>query len=130
MSLTLYHGRLDATVSEVVDAGDLLPHFELAALAVLEGEERPGEEPAVRRRFRFEGIRTREHRGALLLDPGELERASSAGLLGGGDEVFLSTVWTTSSSRTTVAWTRSTPTCAIPRRSGSPTGWPRRTACS
>lgn len=93
MSLTLYHGRLDATVSEVVDAGDLLPHFELAALAVLEGEERPGEEPAVRRRFRFEGIRTREHRGALLLDPGELERASSAGLLGGGDEVFLSTVW-------------------------------------
>lgn len=89
----LYFGRIQASVSDVVDAGDLLPDYELAALAVLEGQERPGEEPAVRRRLRSEGIRPREHRGALLVDPGELERFSSAGMLGGGDEVFFSTEW-------------------------------------
>jgi hypothetical protein len=89
----IYHGRLRATVSEVVDAGDVLPDYELAAIAVLEGQERPGEEPAVRRRLRAEGIRPREHRGALLVEPGELERFAGAGLLGGGDEVFFSTEW-------------------------------------
>jgi hypothetical protein len=89
----VYFGRLHASVSEVVDAGDLLPHYELAAIAVLEGQERPGEEPAVRRRLRAEGIRPREHRGTLLVDPGEMERFSGAGLLGGGDEVFFAAEW-------------------------------------
>ena len=93
MSDRIYHGRLHATVSDVVDAVDLLPHYELAAIAVLEGQERPGEEPAVRRRLRSEGIRPREHRGALLVEPGELERASAAGLLSGGDEVFFALEW-------------------------------------
>ena len=93
MSDRIYFGRLRASVSDVVDAVDLLPHYELAAIAVLEGQERPGEEPAVRRRLRSGGIRPREHRGALLVKPGELERCSSAGLLGGGDEVFFSTEW-------------------------------------
>jgi len=89
----IFHGRLKASVSDLVDAGDLLPDYELAAVAVLEGQERPGEEPAVRRRLRAEGIRPREHRGALLVEPGELERFPNAGLLGGGDEVFFSTEW-------------------------------------
>ena len=93
MSEAIYRGRLKASVSEVVDAGDLLPHYELAAIAVLEGQERPGEEPAVRRRLRSEGIRPREHRGALLVDPGEMEKASLAGLLTGGDEVFFAMEW-------------------------------------
>jgi hypothetical protein len=89
----IYHGRLKATVSEVVDAGDVLPDYELAAIAVLEGQERPGEEPAVRRRLRAEGIRPREHRGALLIEPGEMERFAGAGLLGGADEVYFATEW-------------------------------------
>jgi len=89
----IWFGRLLASVSEVVDAGDLLPEFELAAIAVLEGQERPGEEPAVRRRLRAEGIRPTEHRGALLLDPGEMERFASVGLLAGGDEVFFAAEW-------------------------------------
>lgn len=93
MSEPIYFGRLHASVSEVVDAIDLLPHYELAAIAVLEGQERPGEEPAVRRRLRSGGIRPREHRGALLVEPGEMDRFSGAGLLSGGDEVFFSTVW-------------------------------------
>jgi hypothetical protein len=89
----LYFGKLHATIAEVVDAGDVLPEYELAAIAVLEGQERPGEEPAVRRRLRAEGIPPTEHRGALLLDPGELERFSSVGLLAGGDEVFFASEW-------------------------------------
>jgi hypothetical protein len=89
----LYYGRLQATVSDIVDAGDLLPHYELAAIAVLEGQERPGEEPAVRRRLRAEGIRPREHRGALLVDPGEMEHFSGAGMLAGGDEVYFAAEW-------------------------------------
>ncbi len=93
MSERIYFGRLSASVSEIVDAGDLLPEFELAAIAVLEGQERPGEEPAVRRRLRAEGIRPTEHRGALLLDPGEMERFSGVGLLTGGDEVFFASEW-------------------------------------
>ena len=93
MSDHIYFGRLDATVSQVVDAVDLLPDYALAAIAVLEGQERPGEEPAVRRRLRSEGIRPREHRGALLVEPGEIERCSTAGLLSGGDEVFFATEW-------------------------------------
>jgi hypothetical protein len=93
VSEQLYFGRLQASVAEVVDAGDLLPEFELAAIAVLEGMERPGEEPAVRRRLRAEGIRPTEHRGALLLDPGELERFAAVGLFVGGDEVFVAGEW-------------------------------------
>ena len=93
MSERIYFGRLEATVSEVVDAVDLLPAYELAAISVLEGQERPGEEPAVRRRLRSEGIRPREHRGALIVEPGEMERFSSAGLLGGGDEVYFAVEW-------------------------------------
>ena len=93
MSERLYFGRLHASVSDVVDAGDLLPHYELAAIAVLEGQERPGEEPAVRRRLRAEGIRPREHRGTLLVDPGEMEHFSGAGMLSGGDEVFFAAGW-------------------------------------
>src|SRR5262245_33123519 len=89
LSDRIFFGRLEATVSEVVDAVDLLPDYELAAISVLEGQERPGEEPAVRRRLRSEGIRPPEHRGALLVDPGEMERVSSAGLLSGADEVDL-----------------------------------------
>jgi hypothetical protein len=90
----LHHGRLVATVSDVVDAGvDLLPDFELAAIPVLDGQERPGETPTVRRRLRAEGIRVTEHRGVLLLEPGELDRFSSVGLLNGGDELFLCREW-------------------------------------
>lgn len=94
MSDRLYCGRVQTTISELVDAGDMLPDYELAAIVVLEGQERPGEEPAVRRRLRAEGIRPTEHRGALLLDPGEMERFSSVGLLRGGDEVFFVREWT------------------------------------
>ena len=36
-----------SSVAEVIDAGDLLPHYELAAVAVL-AWERPGEEPSIR----------------------------------------------------------------------------------
>lgn len=94
MSERLFFGRLHATVAEVVDAGiDLLPEYELAAIPVLEGMERPGEEPAVKRRLRAEGIRASEHRGALLLEPGELDRFSSVGLLRGGDELLLAAEW-------------------------------------
>lgn len=93
MSEKLYFGRLQASVADVVDAGDLLPEFELAAISVLEGQERPGEEPAVRRRLRAEGVRPTEHRGTLLLDPGELEHCASIGLFGGGDELFVGTEW-------------------------------------
>jgi hypothetical protein len=93
VSEKLYFGRLQATVAEVVDAGDLLPEFELAAISVLEGQERPGEEPAVRRRLRAEGVRPTEHRGTLLLDPGELERCASIGIFGGSDELFVAKEW-------------------------------------
>lgn len=93
MSDNLYFGRLQSTVSEVVDAGDLLPEYELAAIAALEGVERPGEDPAIRRHLRAEGIRPAEHRGTLLVDAGAIERISSVGLFGGGDEVYFSTEW-------------------------------------
>lgn len=93
MSTTIHFGRLRASISDIVDAGDLLPDYELAAIPVLEGVDRPGEEPATRRRLRAEGIRPTEHRGALLLDPGELERFSSVGLFTGTDEVLFSKRW-------------------------------------
>jgi hypothetical protein len=89
----LHSGRLSVSISDVLDAVDLLPDFQLAAIAMLDGNERPGEVPAVRRRFRAEGIRYYTHRGALLLEPGELERVSAVGLLGGQDEVYLASEW-------------------------------------
>ena len=94
MSDRLQFGRLDATIADVVDAGiDLLPHFEMAAIPVLENADRPAEWPEVRRRLRAEGIRTRQHRGVLLLEPGELDRLSSVGMFRGLDELFLSAEW-------------------------------------
>lgn len=94
MTERFHHGRLNATVADVVDAGiDLLPHFELAAIPVLENAERPAEWPAVRRRLRAEGIRASQHRGVLLLPPGELDRFSSVGFFGGLDELFLCAEW-------------------------------------
>lgn len=93
MSERLFFGRLKASISELVDADDLIPHYELAAVSVMEGQEHPGEEPAVRRRLRAEGIRPTEHRGTLLLDPGEMERFSGVGLLAGGDEVYFAAEW-------------------------------------
>ena len=94
MTHRLQHGRLIATVADVVDAGiDLLPHFELAAIPVLDNAERPGEWPAVRRRLRAEGIRAERHRGVLLLEPGELDRFSSVGLFRGTDELILCAKW-------------------------------------
>jgi hypothetical protein len=90
----LHHGRLKATISDVVDAGvDLLPLFELAAIPVLDNAERPAEWPAVRRRLRAEGIRASSHRGVLLLTPGELDRASAVGLFAGTDELYLASEW-------------------------------------
>jgi len=94
MSERLHHGRLVATVADVVDAGiDLLPHFELAAIPVLDNAERPAEWPEVRRRLRAEGIRSKEHRGVLLLVPGELDRLSGAGFFHGLDELLLCAEW-------------------------------------
>ena len=94
VSQRIHHGRLRATVADVVDAGvDLLPHFELAAIPVLDNAERPGEWPAVRRRLRAEGIRYDQHRGVLLLAPGELDRFSSVGLFRGFDELYLASEW-------------------------------------
>ena len=90
----MIHGRLTAAVSDVVDAGvDLLPHFELAAIPVLDGTERPLEYPQVKRRLRAEGIRISGHRGVILLPPGELDRMCSVGLLGGQDELYLCAEW-------------------------------------
>src|SRR5262249_55159786 len=94
VSETIHHDRLIGTVGEVVDAGlDLLPDYVLAAIPVLENAERPAEWPTVRRRLRAEGIRTMQHRGVLLLEPGELDRFSSAGFFTGLDELFLMPEW-------------------------------------
>lgn len=94
MSDRLHHGRLKATVADVVDAGvELLPHFELAAIPVVDSTERPAELPAFRRRLRAEGIRVSAHRGTLLLEPGELDRFSSVGLFAGFDELYLMAEW-------------------------------------
>jgi hypothetical protein len=89
----LHSGRLTASIADVIDAVDLLPPFELAALAMLEGTEHPAEWPTIRRRLRAEGIRHVGHRGALLLPPGELDRLSSVGLLSGQEELYLAPEW-------------------------------------
>lgn len=94
MSERLHHGRLKATIADVVDAGvELLPEFEQAAIAVLDNAERPAEWPTVRRRLRAEGVRASAHRGVLLLEPGELDRFSSVGLFAGLDELYLTGEW-------------------------------------
>ncbi len=94
MSDRLHHGCLKATVADVVDAGiDLLPDFELAAIPLLDGQERPGEWPIVKRRLRAEGVRVIEHRGVLLLAPGDLDQLASVGLFTGNDELILATEW-------------------------------------
>jgi hypothetical protein len=94
MSERLHYGRLDATVADVIDSGfDLLPHFELAAMPMIDNHERPAEVPAVRRRLRAEGIRSAEHHGVLLLDPGDLDHLSSIGLFNGSNELLLVAEW-------------------------------------
>lgn len=94
MSERLHHGRLIASISEVVDSGfDLFPNFELAAVPVLDNAERPGEWPEVRRRLRAEGVRHVRHRGVLLLEPGELDRMSACGFFHGIDELLLCGEW-------------------------------------
>lgn len=94
MPSDLRFGRLRASVADVVDAGlDVLPHFEMAVISVLEGIEHPGEFPEIRRRLRGEGVRSAVHRGVLLLKPVDLERAVAAGALGGSDELYLVEEW-------------------------------------
>jgi len=94
LSDRLHHGRLKASVADVVEQGlDLLPHYELAVIPVLDGAERPAEWPEVRRRLRAGGVRAAAHRGVLLLEPGELDRSASLGLLNGNDELLLCPVW-------------------------------------
>lgn len=94
MSDRLQHGRLIATVADVVEAGfDLLPDFQLAAIPVLDNAERPAEWPAVRRRLRAEGIRHYENRGALLLESGDLDLLCNSGFLRGTDELYLCAQW-------------------------------------
>lgn len=94
MTERLLHGCLKASVADVVEAGlELLPDFELAAIPLLDGQERPAEVPATRRRLRAEGIRVIEHRGVLLLAPGELDQFGSVGLFTGNDELLLASEW-------------------------------------
>src|SRR5882672_2240871 len=94
MSDRLQHGCLKATISDVLDAGvDLVPHFEMAAIPVMETQERPVEVPTVRRRLRAEGIRVREHRGVLLLEAGALDQFNTLGLFAGTDELLLCSEW-------------------------------------
>lgn len=94
MSERLHHGRLKTGLTDVIDAGvELLPPFALAAIPVLDGAERPGEWPEVRRRLRAEGIRARQHRGMLLLEPGELDICSAVGMFHGVDELLLFPEW-------------------------------------
>ena len=94
VSERIHFGRLTGTVADVLDAGlELLPDFELAAIPVLDGTDRPGEWPAMRRRLRAEGIRCAQHRGVLLLPPGELDQCASVGLFRGIDEIYLCAEW-------------------------------------
>jgi hypothetical protein len=93
MTERMHFGRLKGAVADVLDSGLELPGFEMAALPVLEGTDRPGEWPAVRRRLRAEGIRCAQSRGVLLLPPGELDQLSSVGFFNGFDEVYLCAEW-------------------------------------
>jgi hypothetical protein len=94
VSERIHFGCLLGTVADVLDAGlEMLPAFEMAAVPVLDGTDRPGEWPAVRRRLRAQGIRSAQNRGALLLAPGELDQFASVGFLNGFDEVYLCAEW-------------------------------------
>lgn len=93
MTERMHFGRLAGSIAEVLDAGLELPIFEMAAVTVLDGTDRPGEWPAVRRRLKAEGIRSLQSRGALLLPPGELDQMSSVGIFNGFDEVYLCAEW-------------------------------------
>jgi len=94
MSERLHCGRLSASIADVVDSGfELLPNFEMAAITLLEGAERPAEWPTIRRRLRSEGIRAQSLRGVIMLEPGELERFSELGLFRGLDELFIMPDW-------------------------------------
>jgi len=94
MNERLVAGFLKGSVADAVDAGiDLLPHFELAAIPMLDANERPAEVPDIRRRLRAEGIRHERHRGVILLAPGELDTMCSIGMFTGFDELWLMTEW-------------------------------------
>jgi hypothetical protein len=94
VSARLQHGRLKATISSLLDAGlDLIPHFEMAVIPVLDAADRPAEWPEIRRRLMAEGIRAKTHRGAFLLTPGELDVFASVGLFHGIDELALCSEW-------------------------------------
>jgi hypothetical protein len=94
MGERIQFGCLAGTISDALDAMlDVLPAFEMAVIPVLDGTDRPGEWPAVRRRLRAEGIRAAQHRGGLLLPPGELDQCASIGLFRGFDEVYLCAEW-------------------------------------
>ena len=94
MSDRIYCGRLSSSISDVMEAGlELLPHFEMAAMPLMDSIERPGEEPAIRRRLRSEGLRARHHRGTLLFEPGDMDRLATSGMLSGADELFLMPEW-------------------------------------
>lgn len=94
MSERLHHGRLIASIGDIVDAGiDLLPNFQLAAIPVLDNAERPAEWPEVRRNLRAEGIRYHEHRGVLLLESGDLDHLATTGFFRGVDELYLCSEW-------------------------------------
>ena len=94
MSQNLLHGTLKATVVDVIDAGvDLMPHFELACIPLMDGIEQPAEWPQIRRRLRAEGVRYKTHRGAILLAAGELDHVSSVGMFQGNDEIYLCAEW-------------------------------------
>jgi hypothetical protein len=94
LSERLQHARLKASIADVIDLGlDVLPHYEMAVIPVLDGAERPAEWPEVRRRLRSEGVRARSHRGALLLEPGDLDRFASGGILNGNDDLLLCSEW-------------------------------------
>ncbi len=94
MSHSLFHGSLKASVVDVVDAGvDLLPHFELACIPLMDAIEQPAEWPQIRRRLRAEGVRYKTNRGAILLAAGELDHVSSVGMFQGNDEIYLCSEW-------------------------------------
>ena len=90
----LHHGRLKTNISALLDAGlDLLPHYELAMIPVLDAAERPAEWPEIRRRLKAEGVRAKAHRGAFLLTPGDTDVIASVGVFRGIDELFLCSDW-------------------------------------
>lgn len=90
VSARLQHGRLKTTITALLDAGlDLLPHFEMAVIPVLDAADRPAEWPEIRRRLKAESIRAKTHRGAFLLEPGDLDVMASVGLFHGIDELNL-----------------------------------------